>query len=299
MDSNDEAYILLLLSDGNLPTGAFVASAGLESFVTHGFMTPSGVTPGRKKDKLEYTIEFIRDNLTSYARTASPFVSDAHVLVQEEVALAAASGFEGSMADTMLRLQALDGLYEATTLNHVTRRASKTQGVALLSLYSKGFTKPSVVRRTEDARENDIDIRLGSLVDEFKVAIRREETHGHLPICWGVLTAALGLSIERSQFLHLFLCARGILSAGVRMNIIGPYAAQQLLLHAVKPLVTEEAKRCGTLRTGLKRRSENKDIDSDPFDGDILTYNGPASTWPLGEILGARHDLQHSRVFNS
>jgi urease accessory protein len=25
----------------------------------------------------------------------------------------------------------------------------------------------------------------------------------------------------------------------------------------------------------------------------------PATTWPLGEILSARHDLLHSRIFNS
>lgn len=29
------------------------------------------------------------------------------------------------------------------------------------------------------------------------------------------------------------------------------------------------------------------------------TIHGPATTWPLGEILAARHDLQHSRIFNS
>lgn len=99
--------------------------------------------------------------------------------------------------------------------------------------------------------------------------------------------------------MHLFLYARGLISAGVRMNIIGPYAAQQLLLHAVKPLVAEEAKRCRSLRTGLKQNSHDTEAGSDPFDDHTLTYNGPAMTWPLGEILAARHDLQHSRVFNS
>ena len=82
------------------------------------------------------------------------------------------------------------------------------------------------------------------------------------------------------------------------MNIIGPYAAQQLLLHAVRPIVTEEARRCGSLRTGLKH-SSCKDGDDERIDEDILTSTGPAMTWPLGEILAARHDLQHSRIFNS
>ncbi|KAF8484238.1 hypothetical protein JB92DRAFT_3264389, partial [Gautieria morchelliformis] len=31
-----EQYILLLLSDGNLPTGSFAPSSGLESYVKHG-----------------------------------------------------------------------------------------------------------------------------------------------------------------------------------------------------------------------------------------------------------------------
>ena len=66
-----------------------------------------------------------------------------------------------------------------------------------------------------------------------------------LSISWNVIPS------ERSQFLHLFLYARGLLSAGVRMNVIGPYAAQQLLLHGIRPIVTAEAKQCGSLRTGF------------------------------------------------
>ena len=96
---------------------------------------------------------------------------------------------------------------------------------------------------------------------------------------------------ERSQFLHLFLYARGLLSAAVRMNTLGPYGAQQLLLHTIKPLVEQEAQLCSHLRTGLKFPVRNDD--------ELNTLQGPAMTWPLGEILAGRHDLQHSRVFNS
>lgn len=78
------------------------------------------------------------------------------------------------------------------------------------------------------------------------------------------------------------------------MNILGPYAAQQLLLHSVRPIVNAEAERCNGLRTGLC--SSDQDSRDVP---EIGTLNGPAMTWPLGEILAARHDLQHSRIFNS
>ena len=295
--------------------------------MTHGFLSPTGATPERKSDKLECIVDFVRDSINSYARSALPFVSDAHILVHENVVAATDSiGIAESLSD----LHMLDDLYETMTLNHVSRRASKTQGVALLSLYSKGFTKPPVLRGHDDATNdgtNDKDSRIRTFIDKLKLAVRREETHGHLPICWGVLTAALGLSLgadilsfkqshlslpvlftfnitdfvhlERSQFLHLFLYARGLLSAGVRMNIIGPYGAQQLLLYAIRPIVTAESKACGTLRTGLKHSRDRFDASVPSIDENALTFNGPATTWPLGEILAARHDLQHSRIFNS
>lgn len=133
------------------------------------------------------------------------------------------------------------------------------------------------------------------LIEAFKLRIRREQSPGHLPICWALLTAALGLPLctylfyalsnlqVRSQSLHLFLNARGLLSAAVRLNTIGPYASQQYLLHVVRPIVDTVTAKCAHLRTEY-RSSPN---------------NGPCTTWPLGEILAARHDLQHSRIFNS
>lgn len=98
------------------------------------------------------------------------------------------------------------------------------------------------------------------------------------------------MNTERAQHLHLYLHARSLLSAAVRLNIIGPYGSQQVLLHVVGPLVDAEASRSARLRTGLLAES-TAEFD-EPLDG-------PANTWPLGEILAARHDLQHSRIFNS
>jgi len=51
-----------------------------------------------------------------------------------------------------------------------------------------------------------------------------------------------------------------------------------------------EASQCRDLRTGL--------LESPDTDFNEIDY-GPANTWPLGEILVGRHDLQHSRIFNS
>jgi len=74
----------------------------------------------------------------------------------------------------------------------------------------------------------------------------------------------------------------------VRLNDIGPYNSQQILLHVVRPLIVKEIEKCKDLRSGM--------LEEEEFDE---TLEGPACTWPLGEILASRHDLQHSRIFNS
>lgn len=178
--NDNEAYILLLLSDSNLPTGSFVASSGLESYMKHGFSCGPDST----------TINFIRDSLASYAHSALPFVSDSHRIVSR---LNTPDGDDNAMV--MDDLSALDNLYDTMTLNHVARRASKSQGVALLSLYSKGFSRsPSLsIFLGEDLEGRES--RMSNLFEALKLRVRREEGHGHLPICWGALTAALGLTL--------------------------------------------------------------------------------------------------------
>ena len=304
MDAATESYLLLLLSDGNLPTGSFVASSGLESHTTHAL--------GSARDPLGATVAFVRDSVQTYARSALPFVRDAHraVLAYAAGEMGADADADGAaIMDTLLRL---DALYEANTLNHVARRASCAQGVALLTLYTKGFACPPMLASVQPEEKREKERRVAKLVDRLKLLVRGEKTHGHLPVCWGVLVGALGLSLglksscpfslnfanrdnalERGAHLHLFLHARGLLSAAIRMNSIGPYAAQQLLLHAVRPLVDAEAKRAEGLSTCVLREA---DEEEDVF---VQSQFGPASTWPLGEIIAARHDQLHSRIFNS
>ena len=278
-----DEYVLLVLADSNLPTGAFVASAGLESFNTHGFLPPPHSAA---------LLAFIHDSLHSYAHSALPVVSDAHRLVAP---LSAAP----QPVDPLAALISLDAFYESIALSHVARRASTSQGVALLTLYSKALAPPD----THPA---------ASLVDQLKLAVRRGDTPGHLPLCWGVLTGALQLSLgaclapsesshhlipispDRAQHLALFLHARSILSAAVRMNTIGPYLAQQLLLRDVRPIIDTLISRCGGISAAILM-----DSSSNRENTDELPLNGPANTWPLGEILAMRHDLQHSRMFNS
>ena len=195
-DDDAETYILLLLSDSNLPTGSFVSSSGLESYVKHGFASSSSST-------VVATVEFVRNSLASYARSALPFVSDAHRAVMEYSLYHDMDEKEGvetdkRFDDILETLTDLDGLYQAMTLNHVSRRASMSQGVALLTLYSKGFSRPPSLSAFSGPESRDHELRMRILLDQFKLKVRQEEVFGHLPICWGALTAALGLSLGTS-----------------------------------------------------------------------------------------------------
>src|SRR6266702_1495508 len=125
MQDDKESYLLLLLSDANLPTGSFVASAGLESTAAHALLHVPG-PPGSD------ILAFLRSSVDTYARSALPFARDAH-----RVAAAYASG------------ETPEPVLDAA-LAALTRR----------------------VRRGEP-----------------------DAPAGHLPVCWGVLTGALGLTV--------------------------------------------------------------------------------------------------------
>lgn len=120
------------------------------------------------------------------------------------------------------------------------------------------------------------------------------------------------------------------------MNIIGPYASSQMLLHPFKRIIevqtsnlTREEVTTGLFNlpqnthTDLKAESNPESpeatigsetipkigigLDQDEGGGygdELWAWTtqaelGPATTWPLGEVLMARHDMQHSRIFNS
>ncbi|KAI9453070.1 hypothetical protein F5148DRAFT_985712 [Russula earlei] len=283
---NRDIYLLLVLSDANLPTGSFVASAGLESTAAHSLHHGPAGTPGSD------IIDFLHNSVDTYARSALPFARDA-----QRISAAYASKEIVDLDVALAALAHLDALYDACTLNHVARRASCAQGTALLTLYTRGFTCSPLLMSwpgtTPDiGLPDERDSRAGALVAALKLRVRRGESKalGHLPVCWGVLAGALGLTVDRGTHLHLFLHARGVLSAAVRMNILGPYAAQQLLLYAVQPMLSDTLSSTAHLVSGALQNGVSWENADEQF---------PATTWPLGEILSARHDLLHSRIFNS
>jgi urease accessory protein len=205
-----ETYLLLILSDSNLPTGSFVASSGLESTATHALFHAAPPTGSAGADSSNI-LAFLRNSVDTYARSALPFARDAH-----RVSAAYAKREITELDAALAALARIDALYDASTLNRVARRASCAQGIALLTLYSKGFA-PSPFLFTSmtgittskddhasalDERESDRESRAGALIAALKLRVRQgqsDDAPGHLPVCWGVLAGALGLDVGEHE----------------------------------------------------------------------------------------------------
>lgn len=266
-----EEYLVLLLSDSNLPTGGFVASSGLESFIQHGYLGPSS-TP----DPQRGLVEFVQLSLDNYARLNSTIVKRTHRIVesfrtrwrqQRSDALGDNDDENKDEEDVVVsRLLEWDRIAEDMMLNQISKRSSIAQGNALLSLYSRALAP--LPTATSDREE----LAVACLVEKVRSEVRKGGTiegwRGHQSSSFGIVMAAVGLSLgefhspvlyklappiaglatsyltdlgiretERSLHLFLFLHARSILSSAVRLNVIGPYSAHRLLLWDVRRLV--------------------------------------------------------------
>ncbi|KAI0288722.1 hypothetical protein B0F90DRAFT_1800891 [Multifurca ochricompacta] len=277
MQVDKETYLLLLLSDANLPTGSFVASTGLESTAAHVLFHVPATPPGSD------TLAFLQNSVDTYPCSMLPFACDAH-----RITTAYASGEMTKLDEALQALSHLDALYNASTLNYVTHCASCAQGPALLTLYARGFTRPPFlmlkIPTTYLPLLDEHENQAGALVAALKLHVQRGDSDapGHLPICWGVLAGMLGLTVSHGAYIHLFLHVRGVFSATIHMNTLGPYAAQQLLLHAALLNIKHMVDDALMSTAHVVSRALQDEIDPEHMEDRL-----PATTWPLGDLLAA------------
>ncbi|XP_047076371.1 urease accessory protein F-like [Lolium rigidum] len=110
----------------------------------------------------------------------------------------------------------LDQLLEATLTNEVGRKASTSQGSALLRVAASVFTE---IQALQDLRKTF----LGSTSVSFH----------HAPI-FGLICGLVGFDSETTQRAYMFVTMRDVISAATRLNLIGPLAAS-VLQHQVAP----------------------------------------------------------------
>jgi len=165
---------LLQLADSAFPTGGFAHSGGLEAASQAGELDLS---------------RFARETIWQTAYGALPLLKAAY--------------------EDPAQLAIFDARAEAFLVNHVTNRASRTQGRAFLSTCSRVFPD---------------------------VAIPTAGLKLHLAPLFGAVSQKLQLEPADSQRVYLWTTVRGVLSAAVRLGLAGTLEAQATLASLDEPL---------------------------------------------------------------
>ena len=147
----------------------------------------------------------------------------------------------------------IDELADAFLTNSVANRASRVQGRSLVSTAARVW--PS-----------------DALID---LATSADSACAHVAPISGVVYQSIGLPIETARMATLFGTARGVLSAAVRLGIVGGYHAQRMLDDAGRDLPR------------LLERSS------------VLEAEDVCQTAPVPDLLQAAHDRLYSRLFQS
>jgi urease accessory protein len=167
--------------DSILPTGGFAHSYGLEAAMQ-----------SRMVNNQEDLRSFVIQVLENTGSLLLPFVYCA-----------------SKSPDTAAWVK-LDQLLEATLTNEVGRKASTSQGSALLRVAASVFIE---IQALQDLRRTF----LGSKNVSFH----------HAPIS-GLICGLVGFDSEMVQRAYMFVTMRDVFSAATRLNLIGPLAASVL-----------------------------------------------------------------------
>ncbi|PIA12936.1 hypothetical protein COEREDRAFT_50225 [Coemansia reversa NRRL 1564] len=257
---NRETWLLWLLADSQLPTGGFVASAGLEAAMQAGLVHENALDTDR-----DSFVEFIRRSTQNQVRFALPFCSQAYEQISEQTILH--------------RFSAVDDHHHAmVSSNSVAMRASVAQGGGLLSLFNRGYAQATFMADSRGQLCVAVAKRLQRLSRLGKI-------HAHWPTVFGFVCVALGIGLEHAQQLYMFQFVRQIFSAAIRLNLVGPLRAQALECD-MQQLVDTLLARYAHLRVAFETM--------DDMLGESAVY-----TEPILELFQGMHDRLYSRIFNS
>lgn len=169
------------LLDSILPTGGFAHSFGLEAAMQ-----------ARIVSHPEDLRTFVIHVLENTASLLLPFV------------------YSATNAPDLQTWHQLDTILDATLTNEVSRKASISQGSALMRVSSSVFTEIPSLKMMRNVSLNSGDV-----------------CFHHAPI-FGLVCGLIGLDSETSQRAFMFVTMRDIISAATRLNLIGPLGAAVL-----------------------------------------------------------------------
>jgi urease accessory protein len=182
----DRNWLILQLTDSAFPTGAFAHSGGLEAAWQSGEVPSAGELAG-----------FLSASLQQAAGTTAAIVA----MTTRDPA----------------RFSELDAFTDATLLNAVANKASRSQGQALLAASTRVFVSPAACGRISPPPQA---AGLTGILEPIRTGPR------HLAPVFGAVHAALGIDERTAVSSFLFVTLRGLVSAAVRLGIVGPLEGQ-------------------------------------------------------------------------
>jgi urease accessory protein len=272
MATSPSLHALLLLSDSALPLGSFAFSSGLESFLAHRKQSlaslPTTHADQSTTSNFEAFTAFLSHSLRNLASTALPYVLAAH-----SPSSSLDSDAEKPEEGYLDLLRDLDNTFDASTPCTVSRRASVSQGRALLAIWTRALSSstPSL------AAAKALSAFATTMNAKQSYLPAWEQVNAHFPPLFGAVASALSLTREETAYLFLLSHAKAVLSAGVRASVMGPYQSQGVL-------------------ASLGLQDELRKLVRE-FEG--VAVGEAAVSVPSVELWMGRHELLYSRIFNS
>jgi len=208
-------------------------------FPSGGFAHSAGLEAAMRfggLDDSEKLEAFVRASLWNTGHSTLPFVAAGH--------------------DDPSEVWPLDDRLDAQLTNHVANRASRTLGRSFLSTCCEVFEGSFIARLAETARSD-------------------RALPVHLAPIFGATLGAQGLLRDDALRVYLYTALRGLISASVRLGLIGPHEGQRLQARH-GPTLDDVLASCGSLR-----------------------IEQAATTAPLLDVFGAMHDRLYARLFQS
>jgi urease accessory protein len=208
------------------------------TFPTGGFAHSAGLEAAVQLGEVSDTLQvhaFIDASLWQTGLGALPLVGAAH--------------------DDPQSLPALESLNDAFLTSLVVNRASRTQGRALVATCARIFPQEAVARM-------DREVKAGRAL-------------AHLAPSFGAMARALALPKREAQEIFLHLALRGVVSAAVRLGVLGTHEAQRLHYE------------CGPRLEAVLTYCEQ------------IPAEEISQSAPWMEIVGANQDQLYSRLFQS
>lgn len=180
----------------------------------------------------------LRAFVHTQARLALPFVRAAF----ERDALADEATF-----------RQLDRDFDALVWGPSQRRASCVQGRALLDVSLRCYPDTPAVQRGRGLLAGDPPL--------------------HQPVVFGALARAFTQDVDEASEAHAFCNVRAVLSAAVRLNLLGPFEAQRML-----------------------QQLSELDLDESSH-GTTIEHAASASPWL--DLIAEHHERLHTRLFST